>query len=181
MSIKLIRILSLLIMGAAAAVSYSTQRGLFLTSWHVDVFTASIAPIAVDLLAIICTLAIHTEDVARKGYRAAVVVLILTGSGSTLANFLAGQTAGSKAVHAAMVVLYLMAEWIAAQVRQTSEQATPATAPVPAPQLAVVAPIAVTPTVETPEAIAYRQASAQLRRTSALAGLNGNKTVFAEN
>src|SRR5438445_671719 len=79
----------------------------------------------------------------------------------------AGLPACSKPVHAAMVVLYLLAEWVAAQVRHATEQAAPAAA-------TVVADVAVSaPTVEAPAAIAYRTAaSTQLRRTSALAGLN---------
>jgi hypothetical protein len=68
-------------------------------------------------LAIICTLAIHTEGVARKGVRTAVFVLVVTGTGSVAANWVAGETLGSKIVHAAMVVLYLMAEWVASQVK----------------------------------------------------------------
>ena len=158
-TIKVIRVLSLLIMAAAAAVSYQTQRGLF-TQWRVDVFTAAIAPIAVDLLAIICTLAVHTDDVARKGRRAAIVVLVLTGSASTAANFIAGQTIGSKIVHGAMVVLYLLAEWIAAQVRGEREDNAPVS-PGMAPVYA-----------EPAEVLAYREAAAQLRRTSKLPALN---------
>jgi hypothetical protein len=173
MSIRIIRVLSLLIMAAAAAVSFSTQRGLFVT-WGVDAFTSYVAPIAVDLLAIICTLAIHTDGVARKGFRAAVVVLILTGSGSTAANFLAGQSIGSRVVHAAMVVLYLLAEWIAAQVRDSATHAAPQP-PTMVPAVAPVSPGMPALIVDTPEAIAFREASAQLRRTSSLAALNGSK------
>lgn len=123
-TIRIIRILSLLIMTAAAAVSYGTQRALFL-GWEVDPFTAAIAPIAVDLLAIICTLAVHTDGVARKGRRAAIVVLALVGSASVSANFVAGHTTGSRIVHAAMVVLYLLAEWIAAQVKSAPPTVDP--------------------------------------------------------
>ena len=160
--IKAIRVLSLLIMTAAAAVSYSTQRNLFVT-WKVDEFTSVVAPIAVDLLAIICTLGIHVEGVARKGRRAAIVVLVLTGSASTAANFIAGQTTGSKVVHASMVVLYLMAEWIAAQVKHGGTS-TPHNAPT-SPGLPG-APL------DTPEEIAFRQAQRELRQSSRLAGLN---------
>lgn len=161
-TIKVIRVLSLLIMTAAAAVSYSTQRDLFLT-WGVDQFTATIAPIAVDLLAIICTLAVHTEGVARKGRRAAIVVLVLTGGASTAANFIAGQTLGSKVVHGGMVVLYLLAEWIAAQVK------APAETPHNAPTSPGMPPIE----VEPEETIRYREAVEQMRRESRLAALNG--------
>jgi hypothetical protein len=123
-SIKAIRVLSLLIMVAAAAVSYGTQRAIFL-DWRVDPFTAGVAPIGVDLLAIVCTLAIHTPNVARKGRRAAVVVLVITAGASTAANALAGLTIGSKVVHGAMVVLYVMSEWIAAQVKQAAPAVDP--------------------------------------------------------
>lgn len=124
MSIKVIRVLSLLIMAAAAAVSFGTQRALFL-SWQVDTFTAIIAPIAVDLLAIICTLAVHTDGVARKGRNTAIFVLVVTGAASVAANTVAGETVGSKIVHGAMVVLYLLAEWIAAQVKSAPPVADP--------------------------------------------------------
>jgi hypothetical protein len=122
--IKVIRVLSLLIMAAAAAVSFGTQRSLFV-GWQVDTFTSVVAPIAVDLLAIICTLAIHTDGVARKGRRAAITVLAVVGTASVSANFIAGETLGSKIVHGAMVVLYLLAEWIAAQVKAAPPAADP--------------------------------------------------------
>jgi Protein of unknown function (DUF2637) len=187
-TIKVIRALSLLIMAAAAVVSYSTQRTLFI-GWSVDEFTAAIAPIAVDLLAIICTLAIHADGVARKGRRAAIVVLVLTGSGSLTANFLAGQTTGSRVVHAAMVALYLLAEWIAAQVKAPAA-ATTTTTSVPQPPAAVIptaAPVSpgygpvTAPTAATvqavveedPAALAFRAAQVELRRTSKLPALNG--------
>lgn len=126
-NIRIIRVLSLLIMAAAAYVSYGTQRGVFL-SWKVDDQSAAIAPIAIDMLAIICTLAIHTERVTRKGRRTAIFVLLVTVGGSTSANVLAGVTVGSKAVHGGMVLLYLMAEWVAAQVKQAPEAVSAAVA-----------------------------------------------------
>lgn len=116
-SIRVIRVLSLAIMVAAAAVSYTTQRAIFL-AWQCDAFTAGIAPIAVDLLAVICTLAIHAPNVALKGRRTAVVVLVVTAGSSTAANAIAGETVGARVVHGGMVLLYVMAEWIAAQVKQ---------------------------------------------------------------
>lgn len=115
-NIRVIRVLSLLIMAAAAAVSYGTQRAIF-QAWQCDAFTASVAPVAIDLLAIICTLAIHTDGVARQGRRTAIVVLVITAGASTAANMMAGVTVGSKLVHGGMVALYVMAEWIAAQVK----------------------------------------------------------------
>jgi hypothetical protein len=164
-TIRIIRVLSLVIMVATATVSYSTQRVLF-TEWQCDRLTAGIAPIAVDLLAIICTLAVHADGVARKGRRAAIVVLVITGSASLTANFLAGTTPGSKAVHAAMVVLYLMAEWIAAQVKGGVLHHTPH-APAAAPTSPGMAPAP----LDTPAEIAYREAAAELRRTSKLSAM----------
>jgi hypothetical protein len=131
---------------------------LFL-AWQVDGFTAAAAPVAVDLLAIICTLAVHTHGVARKGRRAAIVVLILTGSASTAANFIAGQTPGSKIVHAGMVVLYLAAEWIAAQVKGGQ------------PHNAPVSPGMAPAELEPAEVLAFRAAQRELRQTSRLPAL----------
>lgn len=124
MSIKVIRILSTAIMIAAVAVSYSTQRGLFLL-WEVDGFTSSVAPIAVDLLAVLCSLALHADGVARKGRRVAVFVLVVTGTASTAANFVAGLTLGSKIVHAMMVILYLLSEFVASTVKQAAAAVDP--------------------------------------------------------
>lgn len=122
--IQAIRVLSLAIMAAAAAVSYSTQRTLFL-AWQVDTFTASVAPIAVDLLAILCSIALHADDVAPAGRRTAIVVLVVTGAASTAANYVAGHTPGSKIVHGAMVVLYLLAEFVASTVKKAPPAADP--------------------------------------------------------
>ncbi len=122
--IRVIRVLSLAIMVAAAAVSYSTQRALFLL-WQVDAFTAAVAPIAVDMLAVLCTMAIHTDGVALKGRRTAVFVLIVTGTASMSANFLAGLTLGSKIVHAAMVALYLLSEFVASTVKHAAPAVDP--------------------------------------------------------
>jgi hypothetical protein len=114
MSIRSIRILSLLIMIAAGATSYLTQRSLFL-DWRVDAFTASVAPISIDLLAVICTVALHHPEYTRKGRVVAAFVLVMTGSGSVTSNWIAGGTVGAKFVHAGMVGLYLLAEWVASQ------------------------------------------------------------------
>ena len=122
--IRFIRVLSLAIMVAAAAVSYTTQRSLFLL-WEVDHFTAFVAPIAVDMLAVLCTMAIHTDGVARKGRSTAIFVLVVTGTASMTANFVAGLTLGSKIVHAGMVVLYLLSEFVAAQVKQAPPAVDP--------------------------------------------------------
>jgi uncharacterized protein DUF2637 len=125
MSIRIIRVLSLLIMVAAASVSFGTQRGIFLT-WHCDGYTATVAPLSIDLLSILCNLALHTDGVWRRGRRIAAVVLVITMSGSLSANWLAGEVIGSKAVHAGMVVLYVLAEWVSSTVKQAPPAVDPA-------------------------------------------------------
>lgn len=111
--LKLVRPLALFIMVAAMASSYHTQLFLFL-SWQVDSFTAVIAPFSVDALAVICAIAIGTAGARGKGL--AAVVLVVTLGGSMAANFIAGVTMGSKIVHAAMVLIYLLAELVSSRV-----------------------------------------------------------------
>jgi hypothetical protein len=154
---RVIRSNAVAIMAATLLVSYSTQRQLFL-SWKCDELTATIAPIAIDLLAVSCTLAIHS-------YRSIVagLVLVVTGGSSVAANFIAGETTGSKVVHGGMVVLYLLAELVATLKRRRTAQ------PHNAPTSPGMPPIE----VEPEEAIRYREAVEQMRRESRLAALNG--------
>lgn len=112
--LKLIRPLALFIMIAAMASSYHTQLVLFRV-WRVDVFTAGIAPFAVDALAVICSIAIGAKGATGKPL--AATVLVVTLGGSMTANFIAGATLGSRIVHAGMVLIYLMAELVASRVR----------------------------------------------------------------
>ena len=112
--LKLIRPLALFIMIAAMASSYHTQLILFRT-WEVDMFTAVIAPFAVDALAVICSIALGVKGASGKGL--AATVLVLTLGASMAANFIAGATLGSRIVHAGMVILYLMAELVASRVQ----------------------------------------------------------------
>ena len=112
--LKLIRPLALFIMIAAMASSYHTQLLLF-RAWEVDVFTAVIAPFAVDALAVICSIAVGTRG--ARGKTLAATVLVVTLGGSMTANFIAGATLGSKIVHAGMVLIYLMAELVASKVQ----------------------------------------------------------------
>ena len=113
--LKLIRPLALFIMIAAMASSYHTQLVLFRV-WKVDIFTAGIAPFAVDALAVICSIAIGAKGATGKPL--AATVLVVTLGGSMTANFIAGATLGSRIVHAGMVLIYLMAELVASRVRQ---------------------------------------------------------------
>lgn len=128
MKLQFIRALSVVIMVLAGATSYLTQRALFL-EWQVDAFTAMVAPISIDLLAVICALAVHAEQISRGGRITAVLVLLVAGSGSMAANWIAGSTVGAKAVHLAMVVCYLLAESVASQAKEKERKAVPAVAP----------------------------------------------------
>ena len=120
--LKLIRPLALFIMIAAMASSYHTQLVLF-RAWEVDIFTAVIAPFAVDALAVICSIAIGAKGASGK--KLAATVLVVTLGASMAANFIAGATLGSRIVHAGMVLIYLMAELVASKVR-TAEVVTAA-------------------------------------------------------
>jgi Protein of unknown function (DUF2637) len=115
-NIRVIRVLSLLIMVAAASVSFGTQRAVF-TDWHCDGYAAVVAPLSIDLLAILCNLALHTDNVASRGRKVAALVLVITMGGSLTANWTAGLTIGSKAVHAGIVLLYVLAEWVSSTVK----------------------------------------------------------------
>jgi hypothetical protein len=136
--VKLIRPLALFIMIAAMASSYHTQLVLF-RLWEVDMFTAVIAPFAVDALAVICSIALGVKGASGK--KLAATVLVLTLGASMAANFIAGVTLGSRIVHAGIVVLYLMAELVASRVQApVVKAATVETTPVvekPAEQTAV--------------------------------------------
>jgi hypothetical protein len=162
--LKLIRPLALFIMIAAMASSYHTQLGLF-RLWGVDIFTAVIAPFAVDALAVICSIAIGTKGASGK--KLAATVLVVTLGGSMAANFIAGVTLGSRIVHSAMVLIYLMAELVASRVGAAEQHHTPH-APAAAPTSPGLPPVQ----VDTAEALAFRAAQAELRRTSSLPALN---------
>lgn len=128
MKLQFIRGLSVVIMVLAGATSYLTQRALF-TSWQVDPFTAAVAPISIDLLAVICALAVHAEQITTGGRVTAVLVLLVAGGGSMAANWIAGETVGAKAVHLAMVVAYLLAESVASQAKDKSRSTRAGHAP----------------------------------------------------
>ena len=167
--LKLIRPLALFIMIAAMASSYHTQLGLF-RLWQVDLFTAVIAPFAVDALAVICAIAIGTKD--ARGKALAVTVLVVTLGGSMAANFIAGATLGSKIVHAAMVLIYLLAELVSSRVGASEATEETTTKTPPAPAAAPVSPGFPPIEAEPAEVLAFRAAQAELRRTSSLPALN---------
>ena len=166
--LKLVRPLALFIMIAAMASSYHTQLALFRV-WRVDIFTAVIAPFAVDALAVICSIAIGTRG--ARGKPLAATVLVVTLGGSMTANFIAGSTTGSKIVHAAMVLIYLLAELVSSRVGGKVEEETTTKTPA-APAAAPTSPGLPPVQAEPSEVLAYRAAAEQLRKTSSLPALN---------
>lgn len=115
-TITMIRIFSATIALIGAVVSYGTQRGLLL-HWGMDHLAGAAIPVTVDLLAIICALAIHTPGVDPTGRRVAYRVLALAGTVSVGANALAGETIGSRIAHVWCVLAYLAAEAVAAKTK----------------------------------------------------------------
>lgn len=128
MTVRVIRICSVAIMSLAAYTSFGHQQALLL-SWGVDLQSSVITPITVDLLAIICTLAIHAPGVQPGGRRAAIFVLVTAGSVSVAANYISGGTLGSKIANTWAVVAYLLAEWVAAKVKAVPPVTAPAVDP----------------------------------------------------
>lgn len=174
-TIAAIRLCATGIMAIACAVSYTTQRDV-LRRWDVDELSAYAIPLTVDLLAIICTLAIHTPGVEKAGRALAIRVLAVAGTASITANVLAGATWGSRIAHGWAVVAYLLAEGIAARVRGgvpavapelTSLTPTEAIAPVAAvlaePSIAPVSPAPAGRPIWAPELVKSRPLPASRR------------------
>jgi hypothetical protein len=113
------------IMLVAAAVSYGHQRELLL-SWGVDEVSAYAVPLTVDLLAIICNIALHIPNVARRGFWTSLIVLVLAVGVSGTANFIAGGSTGAKFANLWTVVAYLLAEFVAASVKLADRAKDPA-------------------------------------------------------
>jgi hypothetical protein len=112
------------IMAVAAAVSYGHQRSLLL-EWGVDDVAAYAVPLTVDLLAIVCNIALHIPGVARRGFWTSLLVLILAVAASGTANFLAGGTLGAKCANLWTVVAYLLAEFVTVSVKQAARAKDP--------------------------------------------------------
>jgi len=108
-----------LIMIAAMVTSYATQYHLF-RSWGVDALTAYVAPAVIDILAITCAEILHDQRVTR-GKVWAGLVLAVAGGGSMAANWIAGVSPGSKVVHAAMVLAYVLAELVVGSVKRREQ------------------------------------------------------------
>lgn len=112
----------LLIMIMSMVGSFEAQRGMFLQH-GVDRLTAVIVPLAADLLtAIMASIISDRRVVSGKGW--AFSVMVIAGSGSVTANWLAGTNAVDKAAHIALVVFYLCGEFVNSRVRVRIEPVT---------------------------------------------------------
>jgi hypothetical protein len=119
-----IRFATIGIMSVAAFVSYGHQRTLLL-EWGVDEVSANLVPLTVDLLAIVCNIALHIPDVARRGFWTSLVVLILAVAASGAANYFAGGTLGAKLANLWTVVAYLLAEFVTVSVKARTREKDP--------------------------------------------------------
>jgi uncharacterized protein DUF2637 len=158
--------------------SYGTQAVLLLAH-QVGMFSY-ILPATIDLLAFAAALALQLPDLPREDRRIAGKILTVAIVVSVAANVAGGHDLVARAAHAWPVIAYLLGELIANRVRAyaarlAAAQAEHDTPKVPAiiPANAPVSPGMPALIVDTPEAIAFRAAAGQLRRTSALPGLNG--------
>jgi hypothetical protein len=73
----------------------------------------------VDLLSIVCVIAIHAESVTQGARRAALQTLMVAVLESGAANWTAGGSIVAKAASVFTVLAILLSEWVAAKVRTT--------------------------------------------------------------
>lgn len=169
--------LAYLIALIGVAGSYSTQVGLLL-GHEVGGFSY-VLPATIDILAVCAALALQLQGLDRGSRKIAGWTLTVGVVVSVAANVTGGHNTIARLAHAWPVVAYLLGELLANRVRAfaarlTAAQASTTAAPRP-PANAPVSPGMPALIVDTPEAIAFREASARLRRTSALPALNGSK------
>ena len=144
----------------AAALSFShiTEVGLrFGLGWE-----AWVAPFLIDGFALLGTVgrsASFAESTRKTGFR----LMIGAGLVSLVCNVEAGSNIGQRVFGCLTVVGFITAEWYASKLKPATVK-VPAAAPVSPGQPPLV--------VEAPEALAFRAAQQELRRTSSLAGMN---------
>ncbi len=127
--------------------------------------SAWITPATVDSLAIIALMVRTSDAVTTTRRRWALVPLVLAGGMSVAANVGTAHNLVQVVVGVWTVAAYIIAELFVGKM-----QAKPTSHPVPhnAPTSPGYPPLI----VEAPEALAYRDAAAELRRTSRLGALN---------
>lgn len=123
---------------------------------------AWIAPFLIDGFAILGTVgrsAVFAESTRRTGFR----LMIGAGLVSLVCNVEAGENIGQRVFGVLVVAGFITAEWYASKLKPATVK-VPATAPT-SPGLPPVQ-------AEPAEVLAYREAAAELRRSSRLAALN---------
>lgn len=126
----------LVIMAMAMVGSFEAQRGMFLAH-GVDRLTAVIVPLSADLLtAIMASIISDKKVISGKGW--AFFVMLVAGSGSVCANWIAGTNAIDKAAHIALVVFYLCGEFVNARVKVRDDSESVAVEVQPAMQVAEI-------------------------------------------
>lgn len=124
-----------------------------------------VTPTTVDSLAIIALIVRGAPEATKAMRRAALLPLVLAGGLSIAANVAVAHTIVGIIVGVWTVAAYILAELFVSRLER------PHTAP-SAPAAAPVSPGMPPVAAEPAEVIAYREAAAQLRRTSKLGALN---------
>jgi hypothetical protein len=126
------------------------------------------ALVLVDVIAVVDKLG-RLDRFAEATRRSSFKLMVFGGALSLACNVYAGNNHGERAYGVLLVAAFLLLENHA-----TKLKLAPADHPVPhAPAAAPTSPGMPPLTVEASEALAYRQAAAELRRTSRVAGMNG--------
>jgi hypothetical protein len=139
-----------------------TVQKLGLHDWH-----AYTTPALVDVIAVVGKLG-RLDRFAEATRRSSFKLMVFGGALALACNVYAGNNHGERAYGVLLVAAFLLLENHATKLRLA-----PADHPVPhAPAAAPTSPGMPPLTIEAPEALAYRQAAAELRRTSKLRALN---------
>lgn len=158
--------------------SYGTQVVLLL-AYGVGMFSY-VLPATVDILAVCAALALQLPFLDKTTRWVAGIILTLTVGVSVTANVIGAHNPISRAAHAWPVIAYLLGELLAGRVRAFAARlaASQADAQHSVPQPPAAAPVSPgqpPAELDPPEVLAFREAQAELRRTSKLPALNGSK------
>ena len=166
------KVVAYLIAFVAAVSSYGHQVFL-LEKADLDplfgiISSAWITPITVDSLAIIALMVRTSDTVTAATRRWALVPLVLAGGMSVAANTATARNFVQVVVGVWTVAAYIIAELFVGKMERKSTSHQVPQAPAAAPTSPGSPPLEVEPA----EALAYRAAAAELRRTSSLPALN---------
>src|SRR5262245_55468850 len=164
----------LIVAGVAAVNSYEHMRDVAILG-HQTLVLASTLPLSVDGLMVIASLALaedkaqhrHPRGWARGAFWFGAVISLAANVASTLVHHHDPLSVGVAAWPP--VALLVVTEILARPGKPMAAQEIPVPQP---PAAAPTSPGMAPAELEAPEALAYRQAAEELRRTSKLAGLN---------